>query len=99
MQDILNIKLEILQRPYSVRVKREDEELFRKASSSIEESIQRYASKGGVYRDKQDLLAMALLENTLAAIKTKQENDTYKQAIASINKLGQIDAFLDSSLN
>lgn len=99
MDDSLNIKIIIMQRPYYIKVSRQDEALFRKAGSSIEESVQRYASKSGVYRDKQDLLAMALLESTLAYLRTKQENNKYKQEPALAQKLEQMDSFLSDALN
>ncbi len=41
----MTIKIEILQRPYKVRVQKEDEEIFRLAGQTIEQSVQKYATK------------------------------------------------------
>lgn len=96
--DSLTINIDILQRQYSVRVKRQDEEIFRQASQSIEQSVQKYASKGMNYRDKQDLLAMALLETTVVALKNKKESTHLTMNNQVFDKLKSVESFLSDSL-
>ena len=95
----LTIKIDILQRPYSVRVRREDEEIFRQAGTLIEESVQRYAAKGAVYRDKQDLLAMALLESTVSAIRNKKTAGDAEANGKLLEKLKDINEYLSANLD
>ncbi|MBO6118478.1 MAG: cell division protein ZapA [Bacteroidales bacterium] len=95
----LTIKIDILQRPYSVRVRREDEEIFRQAGTLIEESVQRYAAKGAVYRDKQDLLAMALLESTVSAIRNKKAAGDAEANGKLLEKLKDINEYLSANLD
>ena len=95
----MTIKIDILQRPYSVRVRREDEEIFRQAGTLIEESVQRYAAKGAVYRDKQDLLAMALLESTVSAIRNKKAAGDAEANGKLLEKLKDINEYLSANLD
>ena len=90
----LTIKIDILQRPYSVRVRREDEEIFRQAGTLIEESVQRYAAKGAVYRDKQDLLAMAV-----SAIRNKKAAGDAEANGKLLEKLKDINEYLSANLD
>ncbi len=69
----LTIKIEILQRPYKVRVQKEDEEIFRLAGQTIEQSVQKYATKDIFSTDKQDLLAMTLLETMVTALRNERK--------------------------
>ncbi len=98
-ENSLTINIEILQRPYYVKVKRQDEEIYRKAGQTIEKSVQKYAAKGAVYRDKQDLLAMALLENTLIALTNEQKIEEANLSNSDLEKLHSINNLLSSNLN
>ncbi len=74
MNDNLTANISILDRSYTVRVREEDKEIFDQVSRSIEALMRKYASKDSImYKDKQDLLAMALLETTISLIKTEDE--------------------------
>jgi cell division protein ZapA len=61
MADELLINVAIAERKYKVRIQRDEEEIFRKASDVINEKIEGYA-RLYAYKDKQDLLAMVLLQ-------------------------------------
>ncbi|MBP3253257.1 MAG: cell division protein ZapA [Bacteroidales bacterium] len=96
--DAITVKIDILQRPYTVKVLRQDEDIFRKAGVSIEESIQRYAAKGTLYRDNQDLLAMALLESTVVALKNRRKTDGQTDAYEILDRLKSIDGYISANI-
>ena len=66
--------------------------LFRKALDYIGQAVNRYASGGIVQRDKQDVLAMALLEVAVAWFKDREK---YKFSTSGsddvLDKLSEID--------
>jgi cell division protein ZapA len=63
-----SITVTIADRPYKLTVKREDEEIFREATKSINERLKSYAVNFA-YKDKQDLLAMVALQYTTNALR------------------------------
>ena len=71
-EDIL-ISVEIADRIYKVRDKRDEKEMFRKAVEEVKLNVRDYA-KIYAYKDKQDLLAMVLLQYVTSYIKMKEEN-------------------------
>lgn len=89
-EDIL-ISVEIAERIYKVRVKREEEEVFRKAVEEVKLNIKEYA-KMYAYKDKQDLLAMVLLQYVTSYIKIKDENIFSDKTLVA--KLEVIDSIL-----
>lgn len=56
----LTITVNIAERPYRLKIKREEEEVIRKAVKEIEQRIKEY-SEHFAFNDKQDLMAMVLL--------------------------------------
>ncbi len=71
MDETKNITLKIVQRDYNVRVKQSEESLFLRACDSIKESLQFYAQKSA-HRDKQDLMAMVLLQAFVSNLKQEE---------------------------
>lgn len=71
MDETKNITIKIVQRDYNVRVKKSEESLFLRASDSIKESLQFYAQKSA-HRDKQDLMAMVLLQAFVSNLKQEE---------------------------
>jgi len=59
--DKLSITLNIANRVYPMKINRDDEENIRKSVKKIEERIKFY-EKNYAIKDKQDLLAMCLIE-------------------------------------
>lgn len=94
MEDRLTIRIMICDRPYTVKVPVEDEELFRQSAKKIEKTIERYATIDTNYRDKQDLLAMALLEHTIETEKTKKNMENHQIDEQIIQRLYSIDNLL-----
>ncbi|MBN2175428.1 MAG: cell division protein ZapA [Bacteroidales bacterium] len=93
--DELTISVIIAERPYRLTIKREEEEIIRKAANEINRTIKQY-SESFAYNDKQDLLAMVALEQTTNALKKEIEN---KKSNKTLNeKLVLIDELLSKNL-
>jgi cell division protein ZapA len=54
------ITVHIAERPYRLKIRKDEEEIIRRAVIEIDEKLREY-SEGFSFQDKQDLLAMALL--------------------------------------
>lgn len=91
----LSIKIAIAGRTYPLTIKRENEEVVRKAVKLIEDKIRDYGENYSV-RDKQDLLAMCTLHfvNQYLEIEGKQSNVDSE----SLDKLHALNDLLDSCL-
>lgn len=91
MSDNLLISVEIADRIYKVTVKREEEEIFRKAVETVKLDIKEYAKKFA-YKDNQDLLAMVLLQYVTSFMKTQEESVFNDKTLVA--KLKEIDGIL-----
>lgn len=91
MSDNLMISVEIADRIYKVTVKREEEEIFRKAVEAVKLDIKEYAKKFA-YKDNQDLLAMVLLQYVTSFMKTQEESVFNDKTLVA--KLKEIDSIL-----
>ncbi len=67
-----SINLSIAERPYRLTVKRSEEEAVREAAKIINDRIRDYA-RAYAFNDKQDLLAMAALQYTVAAVRFEKD--------------------------
>ena len=66
--EMVCINVELAQRTYKVNVRESERTVFEDASKMIDETIRGYEAKYA-YKDKQDLLAMVLLQYVTAFIK------------------------------
>lgn len=66
--EIVCINVELAQRTYKVNVRESERTVFEDASKMIDDTIKGYEAKYA-YKDKQDLLAMVLLQYVTAFIK------------------------------
>lgn len=90
----LSIKVSIAGRTYPLTIKREEEELIRKAAKEVDDNVRTLQQTYAV-KDKQDLLAMAALQMATNALKfSKKEDDT-----AMISRLDQLDSALNDYLS
>ncbi|MCK9320722.1 MAG: cell division protein ZapA [Bacteroidales bacterium] len=88
-EDIL-ISVDIAGRIYKVRVKRDEEEVFRNAVETVKTNIKEYANIYA-YKDKQDLLAMVLLQYVTSYMKIKDDNlFCNKQLIEKLEEINSI---------
>lgn len=75
----LSIKLSIAGRTYPLTIKREEEEVIRKAAKQIDEHVRKLQQTYAV-KDKQDLLAMTALQMTTHALKQAGSKEDNKHA-------------------
>lgn len=91
-----SISITIADRPYKLVIDKEYEELFRKAAKLIDSRIKTY-SNNYAYKDKQDLLAMVALDNTINLLQ-HERNIIEKEAIIE-KKLIDLDSALTEVLD
>ncbi|MFT6849234.1 MAG: cell division protein ZapA (FtsZ GTPase activity inhibitor) [Sphingobacteriales bacterium] len=92
----LSIKINIAERIYPLKVDASEEEFVRKAAKEINEQIKTYQSQYAV-KDKQDLLAMCLLQ--YATQSGKLDSGTLVEDKGYSEKLDQLNIFLDEVLS
>ena len=95
MGDKLSIKLHIANRIYPMKIERSSEEYIRNAVKKIEDRIKFY-EKNYAIKDKQDLLAMCLIEYASKFESINNKNILEDDGLT--DKLNQIEAILDSNI-
>ena len=93
--DKLSIKLHIANRIYPMKIERKSEEFIRNAIKQIEERLKFYEENYAI-KDKQDLLAMCLIEYA-----SKFESMSNKKVVEDdglSEKLAEIEALLSSNI-
>ena len=93
--DKLSIKLHIANRIYPMKIERKSEEFIRNSVKKIEERLKFYEENYEI-KDKQDLLAMCLIEYA-----SKFESVNNKKVVEDdglSEKLAEIDSLLSSSI-
>ena len=93
--DKLSIKLHIANRIYPMKIERKSEEFIRNSVKKIEERLKFYEENYAI-KDKQDLLAMCLIEYA-----SKFESISNKKVVEDdglSEKLAEIDSLLSSSI-
>jgi len=91
----LTITVNIADRPYRLKIKREEEEVIRKAVKEIEQRIREY-SEHFAFNDKQDLMAMVLLH--YASTAQKLESDLLSGENMVISKLQQMEELISNHI-
>ena len=95
MVDKLSIKLHVANRIYPMKIERKSEEFIRNAIKTIEERLKFYEENYAI-KDKQDLLAMCLIEY---ASKFESVNNEKVVDDDGLNeKLAKIDSLLSSNI-
>ena len=92
----LTITVNIAERPYRLKIKREEEEVIRKAVKEIDMRIREY-SEHFAFNDKQDLMAMVLLH--YASTAQKLEGDLLSGESMVIKRLLEIEELITQSLD
>jgi cell division protein ZapA (FtsZ GTPase activity inhibitor) len=92
-EDMLSIKVQIAERFYPLKIKRQDEEKIRKAARLINDKILQYKQR---YTDKdsQDFMAMAALQFVISLIDCEQEQNV----VSLEEELGSLSSELDELL-
>ena len=93
--DKLSIKLHVANRIYPMKIERKSEEFIRNAIKQIEERLKFYEENYAI-KDKQDLLAMCLIEY---ASKFESVNNEKVVGDDGLNeKLAKIESLLSSNI-
>ena len=72
VDDKLTIKVKIIDRYYPIRINRDEEELIRKASETINETVAQYRSVySGKDNDNQDFLSMVCINYVTKFLQNK----------------------------
>jgi len=95
MDNIL-ITVRVADREYRLNIERRKEELVREAAKRINETIKKYAENYD-FKDKQDLLAMVVLQNTIKAMELDEQVSFQQNQLAG--KLVEINRILTESLS
>lgn len=93
--DELSITINIANRPYRLKIKKEEEEVLRESAKKIESLSKEYA-KNFHFNDNQDLIAMVALQ--LANNASSMENNITFRDTEMTKKLKDIDAYLDDKI-
>jgi len=93
--DELSITINIANRPYRLKIKKEEEEVLRSSAKKIEDLSKEYA-KNFHFKDSQDLIAMVALQlaNNSASL---EKQITYRDTEMT-KKLRDIDEYLDKKI-
>ena len=94
--DELTISVTIADRPYRLKIRKEEEERVRKAAKKINERIKEY-SENYAFNDRQDLLAMVSLEFANSSMVFEGQLKNTDQDVA--DKLTEIDTILSEQLD
>ena len=90
-----SISITVADRPYKLVIEKEHEELFRRAAKLIDGRIKAY-SNNYAYKDKQDLLAMVALDNTINLL--QHERNINEKETTLEKKLIELDKALTEVL-
>jgi cell division protein ZapA len=93
MEEQLSIKVQIAERFYPLKIKRQDEEKIRKAAKLINDKVLQYKQR---YTDKdaQDFMAMAALQFVINLIDCEQQQNV----VSLEEELGILSSELDELL-
>jgi cell division protein ZapA len=95
MTDKLSIKVSIAGRIYPVTIERTEEENVRKAVKAINEKVSDYEKNFNI-KDRQDLLAMALLDFASQSVELQHSNHKDEKSI--LDKLEKVDKMIAAEL-
>ncbi len=95
-EDTLVIRVDILGTKYPIEIKREDEEIYRKAAKQLNENILAYKKKFTKHLSEIDYVAMAAFDASVKSLKFVQEkeNDPFIATIQALDE--QVAGFLSS---
>lgn len=91
----LTITVKIADRPYRLTIKKDEEEIIRKAAGLINEKVKNY-SDNYAFKDKQDLIAMVALQNGASILRGENEKESKNNRL--IDKMKEIDKALSENL-
>ena len=88
--DELTITVTIANRPYRLKIGKDEEETVRQAAKLIEKKIKEYSSSYA-YKDVQDLLAMVTLQYATSTLNYKKQiNNKDNQLISRLTEIDKV---------
>jgi len=90
------ITVRIADREYRIKIDKTEEETIRQAAKQINENINTYA-ENFEYKDKQDLLAMVVLQHAINANKLEEQLEFQEKQL--FGKLEEINKVLSDRLS
>lgn len=89
MSKVKSIVISIADRNYTLSIKEEDETTIRSAAELINNKISDF-SKNYIGKDKQDILAMILLQTSAELLKKENINHTDEEIFTRLNEINQL---------
>ncbi len=74
--DLIKIRVVLGPRILSLTIKREEEEIFRKAAKNITDKVLEYQKRYEAHDDLMDFVAITALQNTVALLELKANRET-----------------------
>ncbi len=75
MDEEFLINILVAGKRYSITIRRDEEEIFRKAAKWIDRKIMTYQSKYEIPLEKQDILALIALQAIVEQLEMEEKND------------------------
>lgn len=94
--DQILITVKVADREYRLNIERKKEEIVREAVKRINDNIKKYAESFD-FKDKQDLLSMVVLQNTVKAMELDQQVSFQQNQLSG--KLEDINNILTGALS
>lgn len=89
MSKVKSIVISIADRNYTLSIKEEDETTIRSVAELINNKISDF-SKNYIGKDKQDILAMILLQTSAELLKKENINHTDEEIFTRLNEINQL---------
>lgn len=91
----ISITVRIADRQYKLTIKREEEEVFRKATKILADKLIEYA-QNYAFKDKQDLLALVALQYTTSSLQFEEQANFKDNNL--VIRLNEIDKVLNENI-
>jgi cell division protein ZapA len=91
----ISITVRIADRQYKLTIKREEEEIFRKATKILADKLIEYA-QNYAFKDKQDLLALVALQYTTSSLQFEEKANFKDNNL--VVRLNEIDKVLNDNI-
>ncbi|MDJ1471680.1 cell division protein ZapA [Cytophagaceae bacterium DM2B3-1] len=81
MDEVISIKIKILDKEYPLRIPAAEEELYRAVGKELNERCREFRENYGARADKQDILSMVSFVAMLEKFKLEAEKDTLQNTV------------------
>jgi len=95
MDEIISIKIKILDKEYPLRIPAAEEEMYRTAGKELNERCREFRENYGARADKQDILSMVSFVAMLEKLKLESDNQALQTAVHQ--KMASLQSLLNPS--